>query len=49
MKLMQSSILGVEDQRRHFAEAGQQDVEVVEERTAGWMGALGKKPMQLED
>lgn len=43
MKLLQSSILSVEDQRKLFTEAGYSGVEIFAERAHGWICAVGRK------
>lgn len=44
MKLLKSVILGVDDQKKLFAAAGYQDIDVFDDRKAGWLCAVGKKP-----
>jgi SAM-dependent methyltransferase len=44
MKLLKSSNLSAEDQRELFTKAGYVDVQIFEERTKGWICAVGKKP-----
>lgn len=46
MKLLGSSSLGPDDQRRLFAEAGFSDVEVFEEKAKGWICVRGAKPQR---
>jgi len=46
MKLLNSSSLGVQDQRELFARAGYEDVQVLEERSKGWICVLGRKPVR---
>lgn len=45
MKLLNSSNLGVQDQRELFARAGYEDVQVFEDRSKGWICVLGRKPV----
>lgn len=47
MKLLGSSSLTADDQRRLFAEAGYADVDVFEERARGWICVKGVKPVPL--
>lgn len=44
MKLLGSSNLSVDDQRELFLAAGYTDVQIWEERSKGWICAIGKKP-----
>jgi SAM-dependent methyltransferase len=44
MKLLKSSNLSVDDQRELFLSAGYTDVQIFEERSKGWICAMGKKP-----
>ena len=43
MKLLKSTNLSVEDQREVFSTAGYTDVQIFEERSKGWICAIGKK------
>jgi SAM-dependent methyltransferase len=43
MKFLNSSHLGVEEERELFVTAGFKDVEVFEERKKGWLCAVGRK------
>src|ERR1041385_4790259 len=44
MKLLRSTNLSAEDQRELFVKAGYTDIQTFEERTKGWICAVGKKP-----
>ncbi len=46
MKLLNSSNLGVQDQRDLFAQAGYEDMQVFEDRSKGWICVLGRKPIR---
>jgi len=47
MKLLKSTILGIEDQRKLFADAGYGHVQIFEERAHGWICAVGTKQAAL--
>ena len=44
MKLLKSSNLSVDDQRQLFFSAGYTDIQIFEDRSKGWICAVGKKP-----
>jgi ubiquinone/menaquinone biosynthesis C-methylase UbiE len=44
MKLLGSSSLSVDDQKRLFSEAGYHDIQISEHHGKGWICARGKKP-----
>jgi hypothetical protein len=45
MRLLGSHRLSVDDHRTLFREAGYTDIEIVEERSKGWLCATGRKPL----
>jgi ubiquinone/menaquinone biosynthesis C-methylase UbiE len=45
LKLLGSKNMGVEDQRQVFFAAGYTDIQIVEERSKGWICVTGKKPL----
>ena len=45
MRLLNSTSLGVNDQRELFIAAGYDDVKVIEEKSKGWICAIGRNPM----
>src|SRR5262245_39403329 len=45
MKLLRSKNLSVSEQRELFSTAGYTDVQMVEERSKGWICATGRKPL----
>ena len=46
MKLLKTSNMGVDDQRRLFAAAGYIEIQIFEEKQKGWLCAMGKKPQE---
>lgn len=45
MRLLGSHRLSVDDHRTLFRDAGYSDIEIVEERSKGWLCATGRKPL----
>lgn len=45
MKLLKSSHLSAEDQRKLFLSAGYDDVQIIEEKKRGWICATGRKAL----
>jgi hypothetical protein len=47
MKLVRSASLSVDEERRLFSAAGYSDIQVSEERSKGWLCAIGRKPSAI--
>jgi SAM-dependent methyltransferase len=46
MKLLRSKNPGVKEQREYFTQAGYTDIQIDEEKSQGWLSAMGKKLVQ---
>ena len=45
MKLLKSTNLDVDGHRELFSKAGYTDIQIIEQRTRGWVCGVGKKPL----
>ncbi len=47
MKLLRATYLGVSEHRDLFSAAGYSEIEVLEERSKGWICVVGRRPSKL--